>query len=119
MVNAVRALTLGPQAQVLLGHPASYYVTRSLVWAATILALAVPLAVARYRRAANQDATWKGAEMILATFIWPVATDTAVAIAALGVVAAVWVWQTFAVVVHDDRQTERERRLSQTSASKT
>jgi ABC-2 type transport system permease protein len=50
MVDAVRALTLGPDAQVLLGHPSSYYVARALVWAATVLAVAVPLAVARYRR---------------------------------------------------------------------
>jgi heme exporter protein D len=51
--------------------------------------------------------------LILATFTWPVATVIAVAIATLGVVAAVWVWQTFAVVIRDDRQTERERRLQQ------
>jgi ABC transporter DrrB family efflux protein len=50
MVDAVRALTLGPHAQVLLGHPASYFVARALVWAAAILAVLAPLAVARYRR---------------------------------------------------------------------
>ena len=50
MVDAVRALTLGSRAQVELGHPASYYVTRSLIWAAAILAAAVPLAVAKYQR---------------------------------------------------------------------
>jgi ABC transporter DrrB family efflux protein len=50
MVDAVRALTLGSRAQVELGHPASYYVARALVWAAAILAISVPLAVARYRR---------------------------------------------------------------------
>jgi ABC-2 type transport system permease protein len=50
MVDAVRALTLGSQAQMLLGQPTSYYVTRALVWAAAILAVSVPLAVARYRR---------------------------------------------------------------------
>ncbi|HUA06746.1 MAG TPA: ABC transporter permease [Solirubrobacteraceae bacterium] len=50
MVDAVRALTLGPQAQALLGHPASYYVSRSLVWTAAIIAVALPVAVARYRR---------------------------------------------------------------------
>ena len=32
MVNAVRALTLGPQAQAVLGHAAGYYVVRSLLW---------------------------------------------------------------------------------------
>ena len=44
------ALTLGSRAQVELGHPASYYVARSLVWAAAILAVSVPLAVAKYQR---------------------------------------------------------------------
>src|SRR5512133_2069756 len=33
MVDAVRALTLGSRAQVELGHPSSYYVVRSLIWA--------------------------------------------------------------------------------------
>jgi ABC-type multidrug transport system permease subunit len=50
MVDAVRGLTLGSQAQVELGHPSSYYVARSLVWTAAILVLGVPLAVAKYRR---------------------------------------------------------------------
>jgi ABC transporter DrrB family efflux protein len=50
MVDAVRGLTLGSRARVELGHPSSYYVARALVWAAAILAVFVPLAVARYRR---------------------------------------------------------------------
>ena len=50
MVDAVRALTLGPQAQALLGHAAGFYVARSLLWAAGIVAVFAPLAVARYRR---------------------------------------------------------------------
>jgi ABC transporter DrrB family efflux protein len=50
MVDAVRGLTLGPQSEALLGHPASYFVVRALVWTAGILAVALPLAVARYRR---------------------------------------------------------------------
>ena len=50
MVNAVRALTLGPHAQALLGHPAGYFVSRSLIWAAVIIAVSLPVAVARYRR---------------------------------------------------------------------
>jgi ABC-2 type transport system permease protein len=50
MVNAVRALTLGPHAQALLGHPAGYFVTRALIWAGAIVAVSLPLAVARYRR---------------------------------------------------------------------
>jgi ABC-2 type transport system permease protein len=50
MVDAVRALTLGPQAQALLGHPSSYYVSRSLVWALAIVAVSLPVAVWKYRR---------------------------------------------------------------------
>ena len=50
MVDAVRALTLGPDAEPLLGHPTSYFVTRALIWAAAILAVFLPLAVAKYRR---------------------------------------------------------------------
>jgi ABC-2 type transport system permease protein len=50
MVDAVRALTLGPHAQALLGHPAGYFVARALIWALAIIAVALPLAVAKYRR---------------------------------------------------------------------
>jgi ABC-2 type transport system permease protein len=50
MVDAVRALTLGGHAQALLGHSAGYYVLRGSLWAAGILAIGVPLAIARYRR---------------------------------------------------------------------
>ena len=50
MVDSVRALTLGSRAQVELGHAPSYYVVRAVVWAAAIVAVCAPLAVARYRR---------------------------------------------------------------------
>ena len=50
MVDTIRALTLGPQAHAVLGHPAAHHLNSSLVWTAGILALAVPLAVALYRR---------------------------------------------------------------------
>jgi ABC-2 type transport system permease protein len=50
MVDTIRALTLGAQAKTILGHPAAHYLTGSLIWTAGILALAVPLAVWRYRR---------------------------------------------------------------------
>jgi ABC-2 type transport system permease protein len=50
MVDAVRALTQGPAAEAMLGHDAGYYVLRSLVWAAAIVAVFAPLAIARYRR---------------------------------------------------------------------
>ena len=50
MVDSVRALTLGPHAHALLGHSSSYYVTHALIWALAIIAVAFPLAVAKYRR---------------------------------------------------------------------
>jgi ABC-2 type transport system permease protein len=50
MVDAVRSLTLGPHAHALLGHPSSYYITRALIWTLAILAVSLPLAVAKYRR---------------------------------------------------------------------
>jgi ABC transporter DrrB family efflux protein len=50
MVDAVRALTLGSDAHLALGHSSSYYLARALAWTAVILIASVPLAVASYRR---------------------------------------------------------------------
>ncbi len=50
MVDATRALTLGPHAQALLGHPAGYFIVRAGIWALAIIAVSLPVAVARYRR---------------------------------------------------------------------
>ena len=50
MVDVVRALTLGPRAQAVLGHTSGHYLTPALLWAAGIVVVAVPIAVARYRR---------------------------------------------------------------------
>jgi ABC-2 type transport system permease protein len=50
MVDAVRSLTLGPDAHALLGHPTSYFVTRALLWAGAILVVSLPIAVAKYQR---------------------------------------------------------------------
>jgi len=50
MVNAVRALTQGRAAEILLGHPASYWVSRSLLWCVVLVGVFGPLAVARYRK---------------------------------------------------------------------
>jgi ABC transporter DrrB family efflux protein len=50
MVDAVRALTLGPHTNAVLGHPAGYFVVRALIWAMAIIAISLPLAVTRYRR---------------------------------------------------------------------
>jgi len=50
MVDAVRALSQGPAVEAALGHSAGFYVVRSLLWAAGIVAVFAPIAVARYRR---------------------------------------------------------------------
>ena len=50
MVDAVRALTLGPHAQALLGHPAGYFTARASIWAVAIMVVSLPVAVAKYRR---------------------------------------------------------------------
>ena len=50
MVNAVRALTQGRAAEILLGHPASYWVSRSLLWCVVLVAIFAPLAIGRYRK---------------------------------------------------------------------
>ncbi|HUA45315.1 MAG TPA: ABC transporter permease [Solirubrobacteraceae bacterium] len=50
MVDAVRALTLGSHSQALLGHPAGYFITRAAIWAVAIIAVSLPVAVAKYRR---------------------------------------------------------------------
>lgn len=50
MVDAVRSLTQGEAAKLVLGHPASYYVGRSLLWTVAIVAVFAPLAVTRYRK---------------------------------------------------------------------
>src|SRR5215216_1037657 len=42
MVDAVRVLTQGPAAAALLGHGAGFYVVRSLLWAAGIVAVFAP-----------------------------------------------------------------------------
>jgi ABC transporter DrrB family efflux protein len=50
MVNAVRCLTGGPAAEALLGHTTGHYVVASLAWAAGIVLVCAPLAVARFAR---------------------------------------------------------------------
>ena len=50
MVDSVRALTLGPQAQELLGHDIGYFVIRALAWTAALVLAFGSLAVAKYRR---------------------------------------------------------------------
>jgi len=50
MVDAVRTLTQGASSEALVGHPASYFVVRAVLWSVGLIALFAPLAVARYRR---------------------------------------------------------------------
>ncbi len=50
--------------------------------------------------------------MILLALSWPVAVVSSVAIAGICLLGAVMIWQTFAIVVRDDRQIEHERRLN-------
>ena len=49
--------------------------------------------------------------MTLLALSWPVALVISVAIAAVCLLVAIVIWQTFAIIIRDDRQTERELRL--------
>jgi ABC-type multidrug transport system permease subunit len=50
MVNAVRGLAGGPQAQALLDHTTAYYVGGSLIWSAAIVVVFGLLAAVRFSR---------------------------------------------------------------------
>jgi ABC-2 type transport system permease protein len=50
MCNAVRSLALGDPGLAGLGHTTTYWIALSLAWAAGIVAVFAPLAVAGYRR---------------------------------------------------------------------
>jgi ABC-2 type transport system permease protein len=50
MVNAVRGLAGGPQAQALLEHSTAYYVGRSLIWTAAIVVVFGLTAAVRFSR---------------------------------------------------------------------
>lgn len=50
MVNAVRGLVGGPQAEALLDHTTAYYVGLSLIWAAAIVAVFGVVAAVRFSR---------------------------------------------------------------------
>jgi ABC-2 type transport system permease protein len=50
IVSAVRALTLGDDAQRVLGHPAGYFAVRSLFWCALFIVVFAPLAARRYQK---------------------------------------------------------------------
>jgi ABC-2 type transport system permease protein len=50
MINTVRILTGGPQAQALLGHGLSYYLVPALLWTAGLVLVFAPLAVWRLKK---------------------------------------------------------------------
>ena len=50
MVNTVRLLTGGPQAQALLGHSVSYYLWPSLLWSLGLVLVFAPLAVMKLKK---------------------------------------------------------------------
>jgi ABC transporter DrrB family efflux protein len=50
MVNTVRLLTGGPQAQALLGHSVSYYLWPSLLWSLGLVLVFAPLAVWKLKK---------------------------------------------------------------------
>lgn len=51
MINAVRALTIGPEASTILCHSPEYFVIRSLIWTAGVLIVSMTLAIVSFRRA--------------------------------------------------------------------
>ena len=50
LVNAVRAFTLGDDAERVLGHSAGYFASRTLIWCALFVVVFAPLAARRYQR---------------------------------------------------------------------
>jgi len=50
MVNAVRGLAGGPQAEALLPHTTAHYVGLSLIWAAAIMVVFGIAAAVRFSR---------------------------------------------------------------------
>jgi ABC-2 type transport system permease protein len=50
MTDAVRTLTGGARAEALLGHSASFFLVRSLVWTAAIILIFGTIGIARFRK---------------------------------------------------------------------
>jgi ABC-2 type transport system permease protein len=50
IVNATRAYSLGDDAERVLGHGASYFASRSVLWCILFIVVFAPLAARRYRR---------------------------------------------------------------------
>ena len=75
MVDAVRALTQGPAAKAVLGHQASYYVTRSLLWTAAIVAVFAPQGIRRKHRRARSGSVQRSrfarpGRCYLGAYVW-------------------------------------------------
>jgi ABC transporter DrrB family efflux protein len=51
MVDAVRSLCLGDQAEAVLGHSTGHYLVGALLWTVGLIAVFAPIAVARFRKA--------------------------------------------------------------------
>jgi len=50
LVNAVRALSLGDQAEAAFGHGAGYYTVRAVIWMALFVVVFAPLAARKYQK---------------------------------------------------------------------
>ena len=50
MVGSIRALVLGEDADAVLGHSASYFVVRALIWSVVIAGVFATLATRRFAR---------------------------------------------------------------------
>jgi ABC transporter DrrB family efflux protein len=51
MVGAVRSLTIGPEAEAILGHSASWFVVRALAWSVVIAVVFAALATRKFSKA--------------------------------------------------------------------
>ena len=50
LVNAVRSLTLGDQAEAVFGHSVGYYTVRAVLWMGLFVVLFAPLAARKYQK---------------------------------------------------------------------
>jgi len=50
LTNAIRGLTQGHPAEILVEHSTAHYVITSLLWCAALVAVFAPLAIRAYRK---------------------------------------------------------------------
>jgi len=50
MVDTIRSLCLGDQAQAVMGHSTGHYLVQSLLWCVALVVVFAPIAVARFRQ---------------------------------------------------------------------